>query len=163
MIDLIGSDNACLISSEEIVTVLGSLVMGLCSETIIRVVYGKEFIPAIPVVWVFLPGMVFFACSRVILSDLMGRGKPKYSSIASFISASSSLSFNFLLIPVWGMFGAAVASVLSYFLMMVILLVFYLRISGNRLIDMIMFNRDDWMIYVNMVKKILPKRYYAKN
>ncbi len=145
------------------VTVLGSIAMGLCSETIIRVVYGKTFIPAIPVVWVFLPGMVFFACSRVILSDLMGRGKPKYSAIASFISASSSLSFNFLLIPIWGMFGAAIASVLSYFLMLTVLLVFYLRISGNRLIDMVMFNRDDWMLYVNLVKKILPTRYYAKN
>ncbi|MFH1898235.1 MAG: oligosaccharide flippase family protein [Candidatus Desantisbacteria bacterium] len=147
------------------ITILSCIMLGLCSSTIIKVVYGNAFIPAIPVVWVFLPGMVFSACSRVILSDLMGRGKPKYSSIASFTGTCSSIGLNFLLIPIYGMIGAAIASVLSYFLMMVVLLVFYLRISGNKLIDMVKFDRDDLMLYVMIIKKMIHRiklMFYAQ-
>jgi len=146
-----------------LITIISCIAMGLCSSVIIKVVYGKAFMPSLPVVWVFLPGMIFFAGSRILLSDLMGRGKPKYSSIASFISAVSSLGFNFLLIPIYGMFGAAIASVLSYFLMMTVLLVFYLRISGNNLIDMFKFNREDLLLYVGLVKRIISKRKNAKD
>ncbi|PIX15837.1 hypothetical protein COZ71_09290, partial [Candidatus Desantisbacteria bacterium CG_4_8_14_3_um_filter_40_12] len=65
--------------------------------------------------------------------------------------------------PIYGMFGAAIASVLSYFLMMTVLLVFYLRISGNNLIDMFKFNREDLLLYVGLVKRIISKRKNAKD
>lgn len=136
---------------------LGCLVMGCLSELIINVVYGKAFLPALPVVWVFLPGMVFFAMTKVFLSDLLGRGKPMFATVASFVGVFSSVLLNFLLIPKWGMFGAAAAGVISYFLTAMVLFVFYIKVSGNRWIDMVMFNKDDLMIYVEIIKKMIRK------
>lgn len=138
-------------------TTVGCVIMGCLSELIIKVVYGKAFLPALPVVWVFLPGMIFFAITKVLLSDLLGRGKPIFATVVSFIGIFSSVSLNFLLIPIWGMFGAAIAGVISYFLTAMVLFVFYLKVSGNNWIDMIKFDKNDLMIYVVIIKKMISK------
>ncbi|MDI6780492.1 MAG: flippase [bacterium] len=139
-------------------TILGCLVMGLLGEPIIKFVYGKAFLPALPVFWVFLPGMVFFAITKVLLSDLLGRGRPMVTTVASSIGIFSSVFFNFLLIPRWGMFGAAAAGVISYFLTAIILFIFYLRISKNSWVDMLVFTKDDFRVYLNIIKGILVRR-----
>jgi O-antigen/teichoic acid export membrane protein len=144
------------------ITAICCIGIGLISKMIIKFVYGDAFLPAAPVVWVFLPGMIFFSLSRVLLSDLLGRGKPIYGTIASSISAISSICFNFLLIPIWGMFGAAAAAVLSYFLMFVILLWFYLKVSGNKLIDMFWFAKEDFIVYINIIREILKRSRILK-
>ncbi len=138
-------------------TIVGCLLMGSLAEIIIKFVYGKAFLPALPVFWVFLPGMVFFAITKVLLIDLLGRGRPMVTTVASFIGIFSSILFNILLIPKWGMFGAAAAGVISYFLITIVLFVFYLRISGNKLIDMVIFTRDDFRVYLNIIKGILSR------
>jgi O-antigen/teichoic acid export membrane protein len=138
-------------------TIVGCLLMGSLAEIIIKFVYGKAFLPALPVFWVFLPGMVFFAITKVLLIDLLGRGRPMVTTVASFIGIFSSILLNFLLIPRYGMFGAAAAGVISYFLITMVLFIFYLKISGNKLIDMVIFTRDDFRVYLNIIKGILSR------
>jgi hypothetical protein len=46
--------------------------------------------------------------------------------------------------------------------MFVILLWFYLKVSGNKLIDMFWFAKEDFIVYINIIREILKRSRILK-
>jgi O-antigen/teichoic acid export membrane protein len=87
--------------------------------------------------------VVALSYSKVLFSDLGGRGKPYYGTYASLASLVVTLGLDLVLIPRWGITGAAVGASLGYITNAVCALVFYLRLSGNRLSDVLLVRKSD--------------------
>lgn len=86
------------------------------ADQIIALLYGDKFLGAGDVLailawkWVFIfPAALY---SRILILDGLG----KYEFIKSLVVAGLSLSLNYLLIPQFGLIGAAYVSLLSYFI-----------------------------------------------
>ena len=93
------------------------IFLALTREFWIWLAFGTAFLPAADALFWLMPGMVFLAVSGFVKLDLTGRGRPGWISIVLSICAIANLVLNFLLIPQWGIVGAAVASSITYAIM----------------------------------------------
>ena len=95
-------------------TAAGALVFAASGNLLIAIVGGREFAAAITPLRVLLPGMVF-QCLAMTLAPLgVRKGLYRKMSIMAIAVACANLLLNFLLIPHWGITGAAIATTLSY-------------------------------------------------
>lgn len=113
------------------------VVVGLVAGPLLGAVFGPAYADGAPVLVVALVGIVPLSVCRMIAADLKGRGRPGLASIGSAVMAGAILVLDLLLIPVWGLMGAAIASVAAYTLSATALLAAYRRVTGARLTELV--------------------------
>lgn len=134
-------------------TFLAALGMALIAYPLILLFFGARFSGALYPLLLLLPGIVALSGSVVLSGDLMARGKPIYSSIASGITVVLTLILDFTLIPLWGIMGAAIASSLVYLSLFALNYAFYRRESGEKFITVLMFTREDIRDMTSFIKQ----------
>lgn len=109
----------------------------------ISILYGVDFLPAYrPFLWL-LPGICLFPLFKLLIVDLAARGNPGYGTIASAIALVTNVVANIILIPRFGMEGAAMATSLSYSFMSAISLSFFVRSTSCSLKDLFLVDAED--------------------
>ncbi len=93
------------------------IFLALTGEFWIWLAFGSDFLPASPALFWLVPGMIFLAVSGFVKLDLTGRGRPGWISVVLSICAVTNLALNLVLIPKWGIVGAAIASSITYAVM----------------------------------------------
>ena len=76
--------------------------------------FGAAYRGAVPLLWVLTPGSVFLACSQVVGDLLRGRHHPGAVAWAQGLAAIFTVVLLFALLPFLGVYGAAIASTVSY-------------------------------------------------
>lgn len=107
---------------------LGLLIFG---RVFITLVYGADYLPSVLPLQLLLPGILSYGIGKILFNDMMARGKAKsgvYSAVANLLVI---LALDLTLIPAFGINGAAVASSAAYTTGMVVILISYLRTSGQ--------------------------------
>ena len=114
------------------------LVVGLASlaEPFIRLYYGPEFVAAVLPLLLLLPGTLGFALTRPILSTSQASGQIRPLVIATGTAATINLVLNLLLIPFYGIVGAAIATSVGYGSMFVFHVITARRIGFDPLHDL---------------------------
>jgi O-antigen/teichoic acid export membrane protein len=104
------------------------LVLSLFLEDVVKlpVFWGHSILPAsywggLSIVPVILLAYVFLGVSNNVVAGIYIEKKTKYLPLATFAGAGVNIAANYLLIPHIGMMGAAVATLLSYAIMAVML------------------------------------------
>lgn len=117
-------------------TLLATLVAGAAlaavSPWVLGLFFGEVYRAGTFALLLLLTATLPLALARVLAADLKGRGRPGLVSIGTGVGAAVNVLANLALIPVWGLEGAAVASILSYGVMAVALLLSYRRVTGGR-------------------------------
>lgn len=140
-----------------------SLLLTATANLLIKILFGQDFLPSIAPLLILLPGIIFFSVSKILTADLAGRGKPQFGTYAAFISLAVNVPLNLLLIPRWGISGAAFASSVAYILATVIAFIYYIKISANTLTDILLIKRQDFQAYSNLMvtfKDLLRLRFF---
>jgi O-antigen/teichoic acid export membrane protein len=135
-------------------TLVSALVLGLVAPVLVPLIFGQAFRPSIPLFLVLLPGVVTFALYRVLSYDMIGRGFPLRVSLASGAGLIANLGVAILLVPSLGAMGAVFGNLAGYALTTVIITYIFLRMTGNRLSDLILWRRDDFRHYRNLLAKL---------
>ncbi|MHB8073896.1 flippase [Desulfosporosinus fructosivorans] len=138
-------------------TLLAALGMALIAYPLILLFFGARFSGAFYPLLLLLPGIVALSGSVVLSGDLMARGKPIYSSYSSGITVILTLILDFTLIPLWGIIGASIASSLVYLSLFALNYAFYRRESGERLITVLIFTREDIRDMTSFIKQASNK------
>lgn len=136
-----------------LVTLICAAGLALVCYPLIRILFGQEFVPAAGAVIALLPGIIMLGVGKVLASDLNGRGKPAYGSWAALCALTATLLLDFLLIPRMGFLGAAIASSISYGLSGAVLLIFYVRVSGNSVRAVLLPQASDLKLYTALVRR----------
>ncbi len=89
--------------------------------------FGQRFAPSVRVIWLILPGTIVTSMAKVAASHLTGRGKTGRTSAFGGLAVAVTLGLDLLLIPRFGIAGAAVASSASYIINGVLLLIILRR------------------------------------
>ncbi len=106
-----------------------SLVWTVAGFAVIRIFFGQEFAPAyIPLIGL-LPGMIFLGMQRACGGPALRSGMPWKITAIYASSLLFNIALNFWLIPVWGPFGAALASSFSYGIGATLFLVWTTRLA----------------------------------
>ena len=106
------------------------LSMAVIGEWLIVTLFGAAFQPAYPALLALLPGLFGLCYASILRLDLLGKNRPGTISLMMGLGALLNLALNLLLIPTYGIVGAAAASSVAYLAVTVAMLVLYCRLSG---------------------------------
>jgi O-antigen/teichoic acid export membrane protein len=82
-----------------------------------RSIIGKDFLSGLPIVPIILLGYLFNGLYYNFQVGLYVEEKTKYFPVVTGLGALVNIGVNFLLIPVWGIIGAALATLAAYIVM----------------------------------------------
>lgn len=96
------------------ITLLGAVGLLFLGKPIILWVFSSSFASAYFPMVVLLPGVVLLGGAKVLSNDIAGRGYPQYNSINAGAAVILTVILDLVLIPSYGVLGAAIASSVSY-------------------------------------------------
>ena len=131
------------------------MVLGLAAPALVPAMFGSAFRPAVPALWVLLPGVVALALTRVGVAAVVGGGWPRVGTYAGAIALALTVGFDLLLIPRWGMLGAAVASTIAYSAQSAFVVATLVRQTGLPLREIVAFRRADFVLVRELLKRVL--------
>jgi O-antigen/teichoic acid export membrane protein len=100
------------------ISVAGSLVLALGlalgGPVLIRLLYGSDFLSAVTPMRLLLPGLVVWTAAGIVASGLNAADRPTKVSISQLLGLAVTIVLLALLLPPFGIIGAAIASTLAY-------------------------------------------------
>lgn len=97
-------------------SLLQSVVFWLLANPIVSVLYGAEYLGAVPVLQILIWYLSFSQMGRIRNVWILAEGKQSILWKINLLGAVTNVAINALVIPVWGALGAAFASLVTQFL-----------------------------------------------
>jgi len=139
------------------ITLVLGVVLFVFGKFIILLLFGNKYLPSVEPLWYLIPGIVALSICKVLGNELAGRGKPIINTYISITSLVVNVPLNFLLIPVLGISGSALASTVSYTVSAILTLVYFSRVSDNKILDLIIIKKSDIELYKGLFTGVLGK------
>lgn len=122
------------------IAVLGSAViatamllpLAVSATWLIPLVFGAGYRDAVPLLWILAPGSVFLACGQVVSDLLRGRNRPLIVAWAQGLAAVFTVGLLIALLPLVGVFGAAIASTVAYAIALAAMLHYLRRLPADQ-------------------------------
>jgi len=105
------------------------LLLSLFSASIMRIMFGSEYIAGATALSILAFSYFITSLFGLAVPLLQSYGKTKIIMVCGFIGAGANFILNFLLIPIYGLNGAAIATGISAVLMSILYLFFAYRIG----------------------------------
>jgi O-antigen/teichoic acid export membrane protein len=141
-----------------LLTCILALLLGTVGRYAIQHIYGNAFTEAVTPLLILLPGVVLLSQAIILYGDLNGRGKPEATLASTLLSLVTTVTLDCLLIPKYGITGAALASSVAYMMEFVVAASFFVYYSQLSWKELIAFKRNDLAYYL----QILPERRTIK-
>ena len=132
------------------------------SPVMVPAIFGSEFDASVlPFVWL-LPGTVAAAGTKILAAHVFSRGRPLINAqVAAAVLAVTIIS-DLILIPPFGVPGAAAASSLAYCCGLALTAIAYRRLSGGSIAQCLLPRLSDAPLYVdgarNLAGRLRPAR-----
>jgi O-antigen/teichoic acid export membrane protein len=147
---------AAICRATVLVSVAGALVIAALAPLLVLVLFGSAFLSAIVPLWVLLPGVVAVGLDKPIASYQLGRGRPQISLYVALLATPVTVAAYVLLIPRYGIVGAAAGSTISYIATTAIEVFFLHRVSPLRIRNLVIPRRSDWRLYASAWQRLRP-------
>ena len=134
-----------------LLTIILALILGTLGPLVIARLYGERFASALIPLLILLPGVMMLAQSVIFFGDLNGRGKPATASISTLLSLTVTVILDLILIPSYGIIGAALASSIAYTIQLVIAVSFFIHYSKLSWRRLFIFQRSDMAWYLSIL------------
>ncbi len=95
-------------------SVVTALCITLLGEKILLVIFGAAFLPALPALYICAWSTVGAALNSLSQQVLIVENATKVLSVVAFFGMIANVLLNLLLIPIYGISGAALATLISY-------------------------------------------------
>lgn len=102
-------------------------MLWLAAPLILRTLFGENFVPATSAFRWLLIAAAVWSLGSIVISGLRGFGYPGMSTLARFSAAVVTAGGLLILLPRFGITGAAIASLIGYTVMLVIALFGFMR------------------------------------
>jgi len=99
---------------------LAAVFLFLFGEPVILYVWGNEFDEMYEPLMITLPGIIFLSVSYLFSPIFAGQGKVSYNVLIALLTLVVVVICNLLLVPVWGINGAAVSTSIGFLVMMIL-------------------------------------------
>ena len=109
-----------------------AIPLGLSAPFVIRFLFGNEFAGAVGPAAILLVGLSGGGVGAIATAFLYGQGRPGLNSVAMGAGLAATVVLDILLIPPFGIVGAAVASSVAYLLTTAVLIAFFISVSRSR-------------------------------
>lgn len=131
---------------------IGILIFG---GVLIKILYGAAFESAYSLLLILLPAILIDSNYRILSSYVKNNENPiilSYFSISSFIL---NVVLNLILIPRYGIHGAALSSLFSYTVKSSLILIFFVKKNRCSLNKVLLVNSTDLKLYYRGINSII--------
>jgi O-antigen/teichoic acid export membrane protein len=132
-------------------TALAAIALFFAGRPLLRLFFTDAMLPALRPMMLLLPGVVCLSVGKVIASYLSGIGKPGYATWISSINVVLTVILDIILIPRFGIAGAAGATSIVYIVLTAASIAVFIRESGRGLVETVVPQRSDLRDYVRIV------------
>ena len=102
------------------------------STPLVRILFSKAFLPAVPLLWIIAPGVLAYACAGILGTYFKGIGRPGICSWAASLGLAANLIAIPVLYPVAGVSAAAWGLTLGMICRLVLLAVAFTSATRMR-------------------------------
>lgn len=115
-------------------------------------VFGNGFGDVKPCLLPLSVGIVILSAGILFSSYFVGIGKTQVSTVASVIGLVITLVLSFILIPEYGMIGAAITASISYSVGVVYQFLLFIREPGGNRFSDFLFRKSDFTVVINELR-----------
>lgn len=152
----------CRVSRQSVVAVLAmALAVGALGSYIVPLLYGADYQASVLPLLILLPGMVLLTLYRVLATFFTAIDRQSTALIIQGIAVATNIGLNVVLIPEFGILGAAAASLASYALETLLIAGVFLRFSRCGLGALVVPRRSDFDPLVRRANNLLGRRRRA--
>src|SRR5690606_6974439 len=90
------------------------LCMAIVAPWVFPLLFGEVFADSVVPLWWLLPGILFVSASRLLGPLVVQGGFIRFNLYAAGLAASTTILLGLLLIPHWGIIGAAFVGSVAY-------------------------------------------------
>ena len=121
-------------------TMAGAIAMGASAVYIVPLLFGPSFAGAVALVLVLVPATIVLSMNVVFSTALRGAGRPDVASTAEVAGLVVTCGALALLLPRYGVYGAATASLIAYSCIHAYMAAKVQRIFGHEIPVFVMFS-----------------------
>lgn len=144
------------------IVLVSAILLLILVKPLVWLLFGESFLPSVTPLIILLPGTIALSISKIISSDLSGRGLPSFGAVSSTVALVVNLILNLFMIPRLGIAGAALSSTISYSLATTILIVAFVRVTKTSLADILLLRLTDLRVYMETIPKIKERLVPAR-
>jgi O-antigen/teichoic acid export membrane protein len=152
-IDEANKDTPVICRNVFLVTFILALLLTFTAHFIFPLLFSNRYEESITPFLILLPGTLLLSISKVLANDIAGRGKPIINMYISIFTFIVNIILNILLIPHYGIWGAALSSTITYSLSALIRIAIFLQLSNVSILDIIVFKKNDLQYYTIFLNK----------
>jgi O-antigen/teichoic acid export membrane protein len=130
-----------------------SIMLLLVGGILVTAIFGRDFGVSVMPLQILLPGIILLSINKVLCAGFSGTGKPQYGTYTATIAAITTIALDFLLIPLLGIRGAAIASTAAYFAAALTAIVLFKKQSRLSLSEFLLIKGEDIKKYPILIKK----------
>ena len=128
-------------------------IIGIMMTPLITFVYGEEYSGAkIPTIILFI-GIIFASIGKVSSSYFQSIGNTKTHLIITASTFFANLILNLILIPIYGIAGAAIASTIAYIFYGIAYIIFFIKLEEFSFKDFFEISKEDILAIKQSISK----------
>ena len=94
--------------------------LAFTAQWILPLLFGDVFIGSVSALWLLLPGILFSSGFKVLAQLVINSDMQRFNLLATSVGALFTIILDLIMIPRWGIEGAALASTISYLLILLV-------------------------------------------
>jgi len=141
------------------ITVVVAFGYELFGGLAIRLLFGNRYLPAIPPMRLMLPGITMISLYMILTRNFTSRNRQQVNIVAATAALGLNVGLNWILIPRFGIEGAAVSTAISYSTAALILLVVFVRESGATVRETLVISGAELAGYGRLVGEAFRGRF----
>jgi O-antigen/teichoic acid export membrane protein len=117
-----------------IVMVILASFAALVAGPVVQFLFGAAFAPAVPAFVWLMPAIFALSVNTILMNYFASIGMPPITVYSPMIAVALNIILNINIIPLYGIVGAAISSIVSYTLMLCTSLVYISLVQRNRIL-----------------------------
>ena len=128
---------------------IGLLALGMF---VIIILYGPQYKESYYIMCLAMFGSYGMIYTKMISAYNVVEGRQKVNSLFMFIVVLLNVIINAILIPIMGIYGAVIASIISYNIGGIMLSIYFCRVSNSKFRNMLFLNKEDFQVIKSFFK-----------
>jgi O-antigen/teichoic acid export membrane protein len=138
-------------------SVLAAIPLAVAAPTLVEIVYGPPFRDAGLALQVMLPGVIAYSVVAILSHYIIAAGAPGTATAVLIAGLMVNLAANVVLIPQFGLIGAAAAASISYSATALLTVAAFRRLSGRSFAETLLVRRRDVGARASELRSVLGR------
>ncbi|UZJ79666.1 flippase [Fictibacillus sp. KU28468] len=136
------------------ITLVIALIGTIVAKDLIVTLFGHQYENSASLLQITLPGVALLSVEKILSNDIAGRGKPELNMYLSIFNVLFNLVLNVVLIPRYGVTGAAFSATITYFVSFLVKVVLYKKVTNEPYHRFLLIKKSDLRLYRTVIRKL---------